>query len=141
MQANMCECCGAKIVEYKHVLNKGLVSALFELAKFNHPVSLSELDITRNQWTNFQKLRYWGLVGKELHADGSGTGHWFVTSSGRAFIDNQFPMPKEAWTYRGETIRLEGSTIYFSDIYDPHYRERLDYARDAKPYHLGGNLS
>lgn len=135
-KVKVCECCGAKLVEYKHVLNKGLVHALFELAKQDKPVHLSTLDLTRNQWTNFQKLRYWNLVYKEMRDDGSCTGNWYLTSDGWDFIWDRSSMAKHAWTYRGETIRLDGDRVYFSEIYDRNYRERVDYARDAQ-VHLG----
>lgn len=138
-QVEICECCGAKIVEYKHVLNKGLVDALFRLSKHNVPMPLTELDITRNQWTNFQKLRYWGLVDKALHTDGTGTGNWFVTSLGRAFIDNQVSVNKNVWTFRGETVKNDGDSVYFNEVYDPFYRDRADYAKDARSHH--GNSS
>lgn len=132
----ICECCGAKMVEYKHILNKGLVSALYELGRYREPVALTELEITRNQWTNFQKLRYWGLVEKKRTMTGAGTGCWFVTSIGRDFINGSIAIPQIAWSFRGESIRLEGRNILFSDIYTPEYRQRIDYARDSE-VHLG----
>lgn len=132
----ICECCGAKMVEYKHILNKGLVSALYELSRYPDPMPLTELDITRNQWTNFQKLRYWGLVEKKRNPDGSSTGCWYVTEIGKRFINNQIQCPKIVWTFRGEFARFEAGDIYFNEIYDPHYRDRRDYARDAE-FHLG----
>jgi len=134
-QVVICECCGAKVVEYKHVLNKGLVDALFRLSKHIVPMPLTELDITRNQWTNFQKLRYWGLVDKAIHADGTGTGCWFVTWKGREFIANEIPMKNNAWTFRGITTNLDGKEMYFNDIYDPLYRDRVEYAKDARTHH------
>ena len=136
MENKTCECCGAKIVEYKHVLNVGLVNALFELSKYKYPTPLTDLDITRNQWTNFQKLRYWGLVAKEVHVDGTGTGNWYVTAGGRAFIDNQLPCNKNVWTFRGNFQRFGSDTVYFRDIFDPHYRNRKEYAADSQ-VHLG----
>ena len=129
-----CECCGAKIVEYKHILNKGLVQALYELAKHKTPVPLTDLDITRNQWTNFQKLRYFGLAEKELCNNGAGTGRWFVTTIGREFILNGLAVPTIAWTFRGQTTRLEGPDGLFTDIFNRDYRRKPDYVKDRIPH-------
>lgn len=129
-KVKICECCGAKIVEYKHILNKGLVQALFELSKHNSPVPLTDLDITRNQWTNFQKLRYWGLVEKELCNNGAGTGRWFVTTIGREFINNGLGIPTIAWSFRGKPVKLEGIVGFFNEIYNRDYRRKPDYVAD-----------
>ena len=131
-----CECCGAKIVEYKHLLNKGLVSALYQLSLNDDPVPLTDLVISRNQWTNFQKLRYWGLVAKELTAEGYGTGRWLITAIGRDFVEGRTAMPLHAWTFRGETIRIDGPNIKFRDAFTENYRKRKDYAADNQ-IHIG----
>jgi hypothetical protein len=127
-----CECCGAKLVEYKHLLNQGLVQALHQLSLSKEPIPLTDLALSRNQWTNFQKLRYWGLVAKEVTSDGYGTGKWFVTVIGRDFIEGNTPMPKNAWTFRGETIRIDGDKVWFQDSFNDNYRKRKDYAEDCK---------
>jgi hypothetical protein len=127
-----CECCGAKLVEYKHLLNQGLVQALHQLSLNKTPIPLTDMMISRNQWTNFQKLRYWGLVGKEMTAEGYGTGRWFVTGMGRDFIEGNIAMPRNAWTFRGETTRLDGDDIWFQDSFNGNYRKRKDYAEDSK---------
>ena len=135
-----CECCGAKIVEYKHVLNQGLVKALFELSKHKMPMPLTDIDITRNQWTNFQKLRYLGLAEKELHEDGSGTGRWFVTTAGREFINNGVPIKTVAWSFRGNPVRLDGPEVLFEDIINREYRRKRDYVKDRVAHELGAML-
>lgn len=127
-----CECCGAKLVEYKHLLNQGLVQALHKLSLNKTPVLLSDLQITFIQQANFQKLRYWGLVGKEMTAEGYSTGRWFVTGMGRDFIEGNIAMPRNAWTFRGETTRLDGDDIWFADSFYGNYRKRKDYAEDSK---------
>lgn len=131
-----CECCGAKIVEYKHILNKGLVSALYELQRHKEPVPLTALAISRNQWTNFQKLRYWGLAEKEVRENGTGTGQWFITSIGSSFIRGDLAVPMNAWTFRGETVRLDGNDVMFRDVFRNDYRRRKNYADDSQ-VHVG----
>lgn len=120
-----CDCCGARLVEYKHVLNAGLVDAFVELSKHAEPTALTELDITRNQWTNFQKLRYWGLV------ENTDKGTWFVTKFGHYWMEGRVDVQREVWTFRGNRVRFSSNWVSFSDVYDSAYRKRDDYVADA----------
>ena len=61
MREAICETCGAKVVEYKHGLSKGLVRTLYIIAKAEppgQPVAMADLKLTYSQRCNSQKLRY-----------------------------------------------------------------------------------
>ena len=78
-RAEECAHCGAKMVEYKHGLNKGLVVGLRAIAKAGwtgSAVDLKGLHLTHSEWDNFQKLRYWDLVSK---VGGKKGGKWRIT--------------------------------------------------------------
>jgi hypothetical protein len=122
-----CPHCDAKMVEYRHVFNKGLAHGLYELfSAGGGPVNLRSLRITRTQWTNFQKLRYWGLASR-TKVDGE----WTLTAKGFAFITQGIGIPKWAWTYRGNTVRFEGDTCFFLSVHEPKYQKKADYADSA----------
>jgi hypothetical protein len=72
MAKKTCEHCGASMVEYKHGLSVGLVTGLIKIAKVKNPINIKQLGLTRNQWDNFQKLKYWDLVdpGKRREVEG-----------------------------------------------------------------------
>lgn len=62
-----CETCGAKLVEYKHGLSKGLCRSLIQVAvtfKDTKAHEIKEMGLDYNHRCNFQKLKYWGLVEK-----------------------------------------------------------------------------
>jgi hypothetical protein len=85
--AARCPTCGAKIVRYRHTMNRGLVGGLVALAEAGGEASLADLGLTRNQVDNFQKLRYWGLVEKVHRDDGTRVaGVWRVTLAGYRFL-------------------------------------------------------
>jgi hypothetical protein len=132
----ICECCGAKIVEYKHSFSKALAVGLGRLHFFaGGPVNLKNLGLTRNQWDNFQKLRYWGLVNKATKADGTRAGgEWFLTKKGVDFIEKGIGITKSVWTYRGEAVRFEGDTCFYLDDHEPKYKRRKKYAQESKPH-------
>jgi len=131
-----CECCGAKVVEYKHSINQGLVNSLYKLYQAGGgPINLHEIKLLKTEWTNFQKLRYWNLVSKVEREDKSHIGGaWQITRLGRSFIQNGVGIQKSVWTFRGETTKYEGNTIFFNDLHDKEVKKKPDYARESKPH-------
>lgn len=142
----LCETCGAKIVEYKHGLNKHLVEGLRFIVAFGgrNPVNLKTLNMPRTQWDNFQKLKYWGLVeqvpnpgGGSMADKDSGlhakTGWWKVTALGISFSANAIKMPKFVWTYRGDPVKREGPYMYANEVVDS-YTQRQTWAEEAVPH-------
>jgi hypothetical protein len=116
------------MVSYRHVFNKGLAISLFELyLSGEEPISLRNLKLTRTQWTNFQKLRYWDLVIK-TRVDGE----WKITQKGIQFITAGTSIQKWVWTYRGETDKFDGDACFFNDVHQPIYDKKEDYARNSK---------
>lgn len=129
----VCPHCGAAMVEHKHSLSKGLVEGLRKLHLRGGPVNIKHLQLTRNQWDNFYKLRYWGLAEKHFDAEGNReAGVWKVTQKGHGFMEGSVSVAKTVWSYRGEFRRFDGREVFVGDI-DEGYRERPDYARDARP--------
>jgi len=124
-----CPHCDAKMVEYRHTFNKGLAHGLYELwLSGGGPSSLRSLRLTRTQWTNFQKLRYWDLVSRTKHE-----GEWILTTKGLEFITQGTPLTKWVWTYRGDPVKFDGDTCFFKDIHEPKYDTREDYVINSQP--------
>ena len=127
-----CPYCDAKLVEYKHNLSEALVTGLSKLYETGGKVNLKELGLTRNQWDNFQKLRYWDLVKKSVDEDGKRlSGVWEILPAGVEFLQGKRSVQKWVWTYRGERVRFEGDTVAVHDVLDG-YKAREDYAHEAK---------
>lgn len=135
MKAKICECCGAKIVEYKHSFSHALAIGLYAIYKANKPVNIKNLGLNRNQWDNFQKLRYWNLVSQTYRENGTrANGVWQITQAGKDFIEKATSIKKSVWTYRGNPIRHEGDSCFFVDIHPDGYKQREDYAEEALPH-------
>ncbi len=128
-QQKVCEHCQAKMVEYKHSFSKALATGLWRLYCAGGAVNIKDLGLTRNQWDNFQKLRYWGLVAQSYRESGTRmNGYWHITEAGTAFIEQGAGVSKSVWTYRGQTQRFEGATVFFTDTHDIEYEQRESYA-------------
>jgi hypothetical protein len=124
------------MVEYKHTFSKALAVGLSRLNFHGGgPINIKNLGLTRNQWDNFQKLRYWGLVAKATKEDGTRAGgEWVITQKGLDFIEKGIGISKSVWTYRGDTVRFEGDTCFYNDSHDPEYKQRHSYADSALPH-------
>jgi len=135
--AGVCKACGAKTVEYRHGFSTALAFGLIRLYNAGAAVNLKNLGLTRNQWDNFQKLRYWGLSAQCKDEQGNRrAGYWVLTTKGKDFVEGRTTIQDHVWTYRGQTVRYDGSPISF-----PHgdltelagYSQRQDYASEAEP--------
>ena len=129
-----CHNCGAKMVTYKHTMSVPLIQGLYKLAKAGGgPINLKQLALTRNQWDNFQKLRYWGLVARSFHSDGTRrAGVWELTDQGSLFLAGVINVRKSVRTYRGEFKKWEGGRTTVQRVYEG-YRKREDYVSDQEP--------
>lgn len=130
---SVCECCGAKLVEYKHSLSKGLARCFYRIIQAGPGEhELSELGMTYSQRSNFSKLKYWGLVAKIGDPSGKG-GKWIVTNKGWNFAYGEIEVPKTVWTFRDAVQRFEGDNVSIETI-TGGYKYRPEYAADAKPH-------
>jgi hypothetical protein len=135
MSAVICETCGAKVVEYKHGLSKGLVRVLYLIAQAGLPgstISMSEVKLTYSQRCNSQKLRYWYLIEK-VHDELSKGGDWRITQRGSDFLQGKISLPQYVWTFHGEQVRYEGRYRYIDQV-TGGWKWRPDYGREAIPH-------
>jgi hypothetical protein len=85
-----------------------------------------------SEGSNFQKLRYWGLIRKQLAPDSKG-GWWSITDRGMRFAEGKIFLPSKVWTYRGDVLRFEGKDKYINDI-TGGWKYRPEYAKEAQPH-------
>lgn len=133
-----CPHCGNQTTAYTHNLNKTLVSALDQLVthyyKQYSPVNLQQdLDLTKNQYNNFQKLQYFGLVRRTTNgyyptskgiSFTAGLTHCQnkVATLGKRILENDHP----AW----ETTNVSPETVMIWDIDERFYKRREDYQKE-----------
>lgn len=99
-----CEACGHIVTAYSHHLNKGLVGALRKLVDYylrnKRFAVLSDLMLTINQYSNFQKLQYFKLIFRTPSG-------WFPTPLGIRFILGQVAIPDRARTFGKEILERD----------------------------------
>jgi hypothetical protein len=138
-EQNECLCphCGAKLVEYRHSLNKGIAAFVLALYKHQGPQKTDDLGLTFSQRTNSTKAQYWGLVEPVLNDESRlKAGWWKITPIGIEFASGARTMPKYVVVRRHHVLRFEGPEIAFKDVSDG-YLYRADYKSQARDSILG----
>ena len=130
-----CPHCGAKMVEYKHTLSKGLVRAFTKVVLHAAPgmkFSIADVDLSYSERGNLPKLKHWGLI-KKADVNKDKGGDWLITNLGLNFAAGRVALEKTVWTYRDHVKRFEGEHVYISDIITG-WKYRPQYAREAQPH-------
>lgn len=138
-----CKCphCGASMVIHKQTLSKGLVRSLVKLKqaviKYNrNSIHIDEIGLNQNEFNNFQKLRYFGLVAKFVDPETKKNvaGYWLLTKRGNLFLKSECAVSRAVFTFRNKIVDRENVKYMISEILDnadiPVWQERLDFPFD-----------
>jgi hypothetical protein len=117
-EQHSCPHCGASMQAYKHTLSSGLVSSLIKAIQFVHRVNKNEFhlqhdltSLTKNEYNNFQKLRFHGLVAKV----DSKAGYWLITKRGGQFLRGEIAVPMHVVTFRNKVIERAEELIHIDE--------------------------
>ena len=129
-----CPHCNAKMVKYRHILNKGLAICLIRLAQAGGQAKLNELELSYTQRNNFQKLQYFGLTKKNQ----DNRHVWILTPIAVSWLQEGIWIKSVVWTYRGAVVdnppgeRIQ--TVCVNDIggLPAGWRQSFQYGDEAK---------
>lgn len=116
------------MLEFKHTLSKQLGEILIQLYRLGRPSRVSDLHLGYSKASNFQKLRYFGLVTHDAKS-----AIWWLTQEGEQFVCATIRLQRYAWSYRGEVVELEGPLVLITELV-PDFNHRIDYAKEARPH-------
>ena len=107
---------------YWHTLSSGLVGTLRKFGNVvkpnNNMIHLQKhLDLDKNEYNNFQKLQYFGLVAKLVFNGELRRGHWAITEDGRKFLKHDISMPKRVETFRDRIVDRSTERVWISDFF------------------------
>lgn len=134
MQKNSKKCCptcNASLEARWEYITKGhlrLLTLLHEAIKENNRNSIhlqKDLDLTKNQYANFQKLRYNGLV---AHAEE--TGCWLMTRRGAKFLRQEIDLPKGVLIFRNRIQKYHNTRVTVETILkgdEPYWLKKGDF--------------
>ena len=113
---------------YWHTLSPGLVGTLRKFGNVvkpnNNMIHLQQhLDLDKNEYNNFQKLQYFGLVAKLVFNGELRRGYWEITEDGRKFLKHDISMPKRVETFRDRIVDRSTERVWISDFFGPTEEE------------------
>lgn len=108
-----CPTCGQKLVDYKHNINKTLISCLWHLQNAGGLARLDKLQLDNTQFTNFQKLRYFHLVvATGQHSE------WQITRAGTEFLQGRRRIPKFVITRNAVVKQASDELVFVQEVKD-----------------------
>jgi len=130
-----CPHCGASMAIHQHTLGKGLLDTflLFSRAiKMSMTSSIhlqKQLPLDKNQYNNFQKLRYFSLVSKDTVR----SGYWSITEKGLDFIANRIAISISVKTFRNKIVESSNDKGFVNDLITGYSKE---YWQKEFPYQI-----
>lgn len=127
----LCPTCGAKLVGRWEYITKGQLNVLAKFIKAvkkqdRNSIHLQkDIELTKNEYNNFQKLRYNGLV---AHAEA--TGCWLITRRGAQFLRDEIDLPRGVLIFRNRIQKYHKKRVTVKTIYkndDPYWFKAQDF--------------
>ena len=112
-EVSICPACGRKITEYKHTINKTLVAGLARLNAMGGRARIDRLGLDYTQFTNFQKLRYFGLaIPTNEHSE------WQITDQGIWFLQGRIQISRFVITRNATIVRKSTEVVFINEVKD-----------------------
>lgn len=135
-----CDHCGHTKTAYAQTLNVHLLQAFIALCAFyinrKRPAGIAELDLDPVQYTNFQKLQYFGLVDRTPKG-------YVPTRNGFAFYYGEARIPVTVYTMESEVLPESHEAVresakarqrvFIHEIIRTHYVQRPEWQAQASP--------
>jgi hypothetical protein len=112
-----CANCQAGMKMFWHMMSPGLVGCLIKAIEFvkinkNHFHLTKDLNLSKTEYNNFQKLRFHGLI---AHS-GNKAGYWLITKRGGSFLRDEIEIPDGVKTFRNKVEGHSEKMIKISDF-------------------------
>lgn len=108
-----CPTCGRKSTDYKHSINKTLVSCLWALYNAGGCARLDKMGLDNVQFTNFQKLKYFNLV-----VSTGKNNEWQITRLGVDFLQGRKAIHKFVITRNALVLQWSEEQLFVQEIKD-----------------------
>ena len=127
---SICPACGRKITEYKHTINKTLVAGFARLNALGGRARIDRMGLDYTQFTNFQKLRYFGLaIPTNEHSE------WQITEQGVWFLQGRIQISRFVITRNANVVRKSTELVFINQV-----KDCVDYKIDWKEQARQPNL-
>lgn len=94
-----CPHCGQAVMKHRQSLTPKMIETFLRVSTFPFDFHLQkDLNLTKNEYNNFQKLHYWKIV-----QQGEKAGYWRITALGHQFLAGE-KLPKVVWTFNNKVV-------------------------------------
>jgi hypothetical protein len=134
-EKTLCACCGASMEIHKQRLTKGLIVSLLKFRNAVFETNCNEIHVqkalkfTNNEYCNFQKMRYHGLIAKVKESKGKRkNGYWLLTRRGGQFCKGEIKIPFIVYTFRNKINSKSEKIVGIQDILksDTNYWDKIE---------------
>ena len=127
-EKSKCPSCGANLTGRYERISKGLAFNLIEFrkqalkslknTKVNKVHLAKDLNLSKNQYNNFQKLRYHGLIAHYFNKEKNEyeAGYWLLTRRGNSFAKNDISISRKVLVFRNKIRERSEEKVSLSDI-------------------------
>jgi len=109
-----CPHCGQSIMKHEHTFSMSLAKMILlvsEKFEASEPFHLQkDFFLTKNQYNNFQKLKYWGLISK-AYKNGKREGGYWVLTDQVGYLLRGGALARSVITFNNTTIGWSPETI------------------------------
>jgi hypothetical protein len=122
--------------DYWQRLSPGLVNTLIKfrqavLRKRENKVHVpKEVEFTKNEYNNFQKLRYHALVAKVKDKQGNRvSAYWLITRRGNQFCKGEISIPEKVKTFRNKITEYGEKKVNIAQVVEsvPYWDQKDDF--------------
>ena len=143
-EKKICPCCGANLTGRFERVSRGLANSLIKFRKqvvknkVNKIHLANDLELSKNEYNNFQKLRYHGLIAhyKCKETKEFLTGYWLLTHRGNKFCKNELHVPKKLHIFRNKIVERSEERICLKEVMNddemPYWDERDDFGMNFR---------
>ena len=114
-----CPHCKRPYMQNLHTFSKSLAQIILKVTRNNkegQPFHLQkDMQLSSNQYANFQKLQYWGLVEKHYEGNKRRGGYWHLTHKAQYLLDGQ-AIPKSITTFKSEIVSVSKETVIMKEV-------------------------
>ena len=135
MKKEFCPHCTQPVMQHRQSFNVSMANMLLKVAlrfREGQPFHLQkDLELTKNQYNNFQKLKYWDLIEKHYENGKRVWGCWHLTKEVREFFKGR-PLRKTVTTFNNKVVEVSEETIELCEAVG-HYDIPEIWAQNATP--------
>jgi len=131
-----CPHCHQAIMINKHPFSKSMAKLLLKVAEqkeIGEPFHLqNDINLTKSEYANFQKLRYFELAKKSYQGTKRLWGHWELTHLAELLIKKEIRIAAWVGTFNNEVVESSHDRIGIEDAWG-EYDIPILWAKRAKP--------